>query len=37
MLDDLKEGATYDVMKRRAGGRELWRNWTPKICHLAER
>jgi len=36
MLDDLKEGETYDVMKLKAIDREFWRSWTPRTCHLAE-
>ena len=36
MLDHLKEGGTYVDMKRKADDRELWRNWTPRTCRLAE-
>ena len=35
MVDELMEGS-YVKMKRRAEGREEWREWVPRICLTAE-
>jgi len=35
MLDELME-ETYDIMKRKAQNRDLWRSWKPWTCRLAE-
>ena len=34
MIDELKEGS-YEVMKRRAEDRDIWRGWIPKTCRQA--
>ena len=36
MIDYLKEGSSYVVLKRRAEGRVGWRSWIPRTCLQAE-
>ena len=36
MLDDLTKGEQYEQLKRRAEGRDLWRDWTPNYLSLTE-
>ena len=36
IVDDLKDGETYEVMKRRAGNRTAWREWMPGTCRQTE-
>jgi hypothetical protein len=35
MMDELMEGS-YVKIKRRAEGREQWREWVPRTCLRAE-
>ena len=36
MIDDLKEGNSYERLKRRAEDRISWKCWTPRTCPMAE-
>jgi len=36
MLDELIDGKSYAVMKRRTTDRELWRRWMPETCLWTE-
>ena len=36
MIDDLKEGLSYEILKRRAENRDRWKSWMPRTCQLAE-
>ena len=32
MLDELKDRQSYEVLKRKAEDRNMWRNWKPRTC-----
>ena len=36
MLDNLRGGINYDELKSKAQNREVWRNYMPKTCQLAD-
>ena len=35
-LDNLRGGINYDELKNKAQNREVWRNYMPKTCQLAD-
>jgi len=36
MIDDLREGNSYETLKRKAQDRASWRSWTPGTCLTVE-
>ena len=36
MLDNLHGGINYDEFKSKPQNREVWRNYMPKTCQLAD-